>query len=189
MSTSPDTADSDGALLDLVARPGPQRSAAWNVLVARHSPRMWAVARSFALDAATAEDLVQTAWLRLIEHADRIQDRSAIGPWLCTVVRNEARKVVTRRRTVPTADAFDQRPASADPVDSGLLSRERAAALRSAFARLGEECRQLLRLLLADPPLSYDEIAVTLGRPRGALGPTRARCLTQLRSHLPEGTR
>ena len=49
------------------------------------------------------------------------------------------------------------------------------------------ECQHLLRLLLVDPPLSYDEIAAAVGRPRGSLGPTRRRCLTQLRSLL-EGT-
>jgi DNA-directed RNA polymerase specialized sigma24 family protein len=39
----------------------------------------------------------------------------------------------------------------------------------------------LLRLLAAPEPLTYEEIASALGMPIGAIGPTRARCLDQLR--------
>ena len=184
------TSPSDAELIAALDRGASSRGDAWSALVARHSPKMYGVARSFALDRATAEDLVQTAWLRLVERREQLRETASVGPWLCTVVRNEARKVVTRRRTVPT-DPTDQgfeRGALVDPpVESGLVARDRAAALRLAFARLGEECRQLLQLVTADPPLSYDEISAALGRPRGSLGPTRRRCLDQLRGHLPAG--
>jgi RNA polymerase sigma factor (sigma-70 family) len=184
-----DAADdrSDGDLLDIVIGGGSDRSGAWGVLVARHSGKMYAVARAFALDAATGEDLVQTAWLRLLERAHQLRDHTLLGPWLCTIVRNEARKLVTRRRTVPVADGFDRRPDPSEPPEGGLLARERAAALRLAFSRLSDDCRQLLRLVTAEPPLSYDEVAAAVGRPRGSLGPTRQRCLEHLRRQLPAG--
>jgi RNA polymerase sigma factor (sigma-70 family) len=178
---------SDGDLLDAVVGGGAERVVAWRTLVERHSARMYAVARSFMLDPATAEDLVQTAWLRLLERVHQLRDSASLGPWLCTIVRNEARKLVTRRRTVPVADGFEYRPDLADPPDAGLLARERAAALRLAFSHLSDDCRQLLRLVTAEPRLSYDEVAAAVGRPRGALGPTRQRCLQQLRGHLPSG--
>jgi RNA polymerase sigma factor (sigma-70 family) len=177
----------DSVLLTSLDAPGPERAAAWATLVARHSPRMYAVARSFAIDAQTAEDLVQTAWLRLLERVAQLRDAGSLGPWLCTIVRNEARKLVTRRRTVPTDTGFDVRPANDTEPETDLVRRERAQALRLAFSQLGDECRQLLRLVTADPPLSYDEIAAALGRPRGSLGPTRQRCLDQLRRRLPAG--
>jgi DNA-directed RNA polymerase specialized sigma24 family protein len=103
------------------------------------------------------------------------------------VVRNEARRLVTRRRTVPVADGWERRESNDPEPAAGLLVTEDQLAVRSAFARLGETCRQLLRLMLADPPLSYDEIAAALDRPRGSLGPTRQRCLEQLRKLLPPG--
>jgi RNA polymerase sigma factor (sigma-70 family) len=160
---------------------------AWSVLVARHSPRMYAVGRSFGLDQATAEDLVQTAWLRLLDRADQLRDPEALGAWLCMIVRNEARRLTTRRREIPTLAPIEDRPADDDGADAALLRDERDRLLRLAFADLGPECQQLLRLLLADPPLSYDEIAAALGRPRGSLGPSRRRCLEQLRARLPAG--
>lgn len=157
------------------------------MLVDRYSPKLYAVARSFALDPRTAEDLVQTAWLRLLERGDQLRESSSVGAWLATIVRNDARKIVTRRRVVPVADGFDRRPDDAGPPEARLLERERAAAIRSAFARLGDDCRQLLRLVTAEPKLSYDEIAAALGRPRGSLGPSRARCLQRLRGAMPPG--
>jgi RNA polymerase sigma factor (sigma-70 family) len=175
---------------DLIADLGTGGDAArhaWSVLVPRHSPKMYAVARSFAIDAQTAEDLVQTAWLRLLSRADQLRDPQAVGPWLCMIVRNEARRLTTRRREIPAEAPIEHRPAVADAPDARLLRAERDQAVRLAFSRLGAECRQLLRLLVADPPLSYDEIAAAVDRPRGSLGPTRRRCLQRLRAELPPG--
>jgi DNA-directed RNA polymerase specialized sigma24 family protein len=36
-------------------------------------------------------------------------------------------------------------------------------------------------MLMADPPVSYAEISDQLGVPVGSIGPTRGRCLAQLR--------
>jgi RNA polymerase sigma factor (sigma-70 family) len=130
---------------------------------------------------------VQTAWLRLLERTDQLREAASLGPWLAMVVRNDARKLVTRRRTVPAMDGFEHRPGDGHPPDARLLTEERAAALRTAFARLGDDCQQLLRLVTAEPKMSYDEIAAAIGRPRGSLGPSRARCLENLRRALPPG--
>src|SRR6266545_4637963 len=61
----------------------------------------------------------------------------------------------------------------------------------SAFQRLPDRCQRLLRVLIASPPPSYVEVAVALDLPIGSIGPTRARCLEQLRKLLaqPEGGR
>lgn len=184
---TPESAETSGTLVGALSLGGEQRQRAWAELVARYAPKMYAVARSFNVDERTAEDLVQTAWLRLVERRDQLRDPEAVGAWLCMVVRNEARRVVTRRREVPTVLGLENKPDSSEPPETDLVRAERASAMRSAFARLGDECQRLLRLLLAEPALSYDEIAAAIGRPRGSLGPTRRRCLDNLRQHLPTG--
>lgn len=184
--TDDDAEVTDGALLAAVADGGEAARNAWSVLVARHSGRMYRVARSFSLDQATAEDLVQIAWLRLLERSGQLREHDAVGVWLATIVRNEARRLVTRRREIPTPLELD-RPDPAPPTETALLAEEDRHAVRVAFGRLGADCQQLLRLLAVEPRPSYDEIAVALGRPRGSLGPTRRRCLEQLRQRLPVG--
>jgi RNA polymerase sigma factor (sigma-70 family) len=180
------TDKSNADLLADVARGGDVARPAWSDLVSKYSLKMYAVARSFAFDEATAEDLVQIAWLRLLERVAQVREPESLGQWLCMVVRNEARNRVTRRREIPAVLDFDLLVDN-EPMEAGLIRDERITALRLAFARLGEECQQLLRLLLAEPALTYDEVAAALGRARGSLGPARRRCLDQLRAHLPEG--
>jgi len=67
-------------------------------------------------------------------------------------------------------------------MDEGMMRDERSQALRDALLELSPARRELLTLLLADPPLSYDEISNRLGIPIGSIGPTRARALEQLRN-------
>jgi RNA polymerase sigma factor (sigma-70 family) len=187
MSTESLSSRTDEELVGMIRAGGEARTAAWSDMLRRHTPKMYAVARSFDIDAQTGEDLVQTAWLRFLERSEQLRDTSSVGPWLCMIVRNEARRLVTRRRTVPVAEGWETRPADVESPAAGLVASEQAAALRSAFAKLGNDCRQLLTLMLADPPLSYDEMAMALDRPRGSLGPSRQRCLEHLRRLLPAG--
>ena len=75
-----------------------------------------------------------------------------------------------------------ERLADDHELDDDLLRDERAHALREAMLELPASRRELLTLLMADPPLSYDEISTRLGIPKGSIGPTRARALDQLRN-------
>ena len=61
------------------------------------------------------------------------------------------------------------------------MRAERRQALREAFAQLPPRCRDLLAMLLGDPPASYRQISERLGMPVGSVGPTQARCLRRLR--------
>ena len=70
-----------------------------------------------------------------------------------------------------------------DLTDAELLAAERRQALRDALAELPEGRRELLLMLLTDPPLAYEEISRRLGIPIGSIGPTRARAFAQLREH------
>jgi RNA polymerase sigma factor (sigma-70 family) len=161
---------------------------AWNALVARFDGLVWAVARAHRLSGADAADVVQTTWLRLVEHLERLDDPERVGAWLATTARRESFKALKRAaRQVPTAPDEVPVPAIDGRLDAGLLATERDQALWHAFAGLDPECQALLRMLVADPTPSYDEISEALGRPIGSIGPTRARCLEKLRLRATAG--
>jgi hypothetical protein len=61
------------------------------------------------------------------------------------------------------------------------LKAERHEALLAGLAELPARQRELLLLLVADPPLSYAEISQRTGIPVGSIGPTRGRALDRLR--------
>jgi RNA polymerase sigma factor (sigma-70 family) len=180
------TVDDDAAALLARARDGDQ--AAWNKLVEQYTGLMWSVARGYRLDTATAGDAIQTTWLRLVEHLDRIQDPERLGGWLATTVRRECLQVLrrnTRERIAPGGDAgLDAIDTEAEPLDAALLADERDAALWRAFRDIPDRCQRLLRVLIATPPPSYEQVAAALDIPIGSIGPTRARCLARLRTLL-----
>jgi DNA-directed RNA polymerase specialized sigma24 family protein len=68
-------------------------------------------------------------------------------------------------------------------ADQELLEAERHAALRQAFGALDPFSRQLVALLIQDPPVPYAEISARLGIAVGSIGPSRSRCLEKLRRH------
>jgi DNA-directed RNA polymerase specialized sigma24 family protein len=67
-------------------------------------------------------------------------------------------------------------------IDARLLAAEDHDILLAALDEVPPRCQQLLRLLLADPPLSYDDVSATLEMPKGSIGPTRQRCLDHVRA-------
>lgn len=177
--------DTFSATASLLARAAQGDQRAWVELVDQHTRLLYSVARSFRLDAADANDVVQTTWLRLVEHLDRIEDPSRLVGWLVTTARREAMRVLRRagrERPAGEESMFDRADDGA-PVDTALLVDERDRALWQAYQGLSEKCQQLLRIAVANPE-AYDEISAALGMPVGSIGPTRRRCLTQLKALL-----
>jgi RNA polymerase sigma factor (sigma-70 family) len=160
---------------------------AWRRLVGRFAGLVWAVARGYRLSDADAQDVSQTTWLRLAEHLDRIRDPERLGTWLATTAGRESLRLLKRRRReLPVGEHEDLEPVGAEVArpEARLEARERSAALWQAFRSLSERCYRLLRLLLADPPPSYEEVGAALGMKIGSIGPTRARCLADLREKM-----
>jgi RNA polymerase sigma factor (sigma-70 family) len=168
-------------LAQLVRAAGGGDQAAWNSIVERFGGLVWATVRAHRLNAVDGAEVVQTTWLRLVEHLDRIRDPERLGGWLAATARNEClRQIRLGAREVPSdMAAFDSGDDSA--LDRSLLTAERDRAFWKAFAALGERCQALLRVLMADAEPSYQEVSAALGIPIGAIGPTRQRCLERLR--------
>jgi RNA polymerase sigma factor (sigma-70 family) len=158
--------------------------AAWDRLVQQYARLIWSITGEFKLVESDAADVVQTTWLRLLEHINRIQYPDRVGSWLASTARHEClRSLAARKRIVLGSDEDDlmDTAASGPDVDERLLTDERAQSVRDALSRLPRRSQRLLELLMADPPTSYTEISDELGIPVGSIGPTRGRCLARLR--------
>jgi RNA polymerase sigma factor (sigma-70 family) len=157
---------------------------AWNALVDEFGGLVWAVVRAHRLSEADGADVAQATWLALVEHLAELRDAERVGAWLATTARRECLRVLrAARRQVPTAEDFPE-PVEDVEVAGELMLEQRDAALWRAFDRLPARDQALLRLLVADPQPSYQEISAALGMPVGSIGPTRARSLERLRAEL-----
>ena len=174
------------AELVLAAAGGDAR--AWDELVRRYTGLLWTICRDHRLESADAADVVQLTWLRLLERLDSLLDPARVGGWLATTCRRECLAVIRRtRRTSPSTETVELRIPPAGSADAEVLRSDRDAIVWDAFGRLGERCRKVLSVLVAqaeDGPPSYALAAERLQMPVGSLGPTRARCLAQLRELL-----
>jgi RNA polymerase sigma factor (sigma-70 family) len=169
------------------AAAGDQR--AWDLLVDRFAGLVWAICREHRLSDSDAADTVQLTWLRLLENLGRIRDPQRLAGWLATTCRRECLAVLRQSKTtVPTtADSLDLVMGGSGAADQDVLATEQRASLWQAFTRLSDWCQQVLRALILDAedgPPSYRLVAARLQTPVGGLGPTRARCLSQLRKLL-----
>jgi len=175
----------DPVVADLVTRARNGDQQAWDAMVERYAPLIWSICRRYRLSGADAEDVGQAVWLRLVDQLDSLRDPAALPGWLATTTRRECLRVQqTSSRLATFQQVLDDGniPDEQAPVlDHELLVAERDAVLREALMRLSPSCRQLLALLIADPPVPYVEISARLHVSVGSIGPCRARCLDKLR--------
>ncbi|HUR50682.1 MAG TPA: sigma-70 family RNA polymerase sigma factor [Mycobacteriales bacterium] len=177
-------AEGQRSLGDLVRAAEQHDASAWDELVARHTGLLLSITRDYRMSPSDASDAVQSAWLRLLEHLGKLDNPDSVTAWLATTTRRECLRIIAlRRRTVlagEDADLLERSEVAPDPV-SRLTAEEDAVAVREALGMLPQRWRQLMELLMSDPPTSYEEISRTLPIPIGSIGPTRKRCLQRLR--------
>ena len=90
--------------LDLLNRLRAGDERAFEALVQRHYRTMLAVAQHYVRTRAVAEEVVQEAWLGVLNGLDRFEGRSSLTTWIMRILVNLAKTRGTREaRSVPMA--------------------------------------------------------------------------------------
>ncbi len=168
----------DPPATNLVARARTGEKQAWDTLVERYAPLVWSICRQHQLGRADADDVGQIVWLHMVDQLDKIRDPAALSAWLATTTRRECGRV---RRAARAPQASGQVLDADNIADSQATTAEHG--LFEAFTHLPPRCQRLLALLIEDPPVPYAQISARLGIPVGSIGPSRSRCLDNLRRH------
>ena len=166
-------------------------------LAARHEKRLWNFLRRFVRDKATAEDLLQEVFLRVVKSAVEWQPTAKVSTWLFTIARNLCTDHA-RRAELRQADSLDQNRSD----DSGLRKIDRVAAEGGNAERevLGREIASLVDHAVAELPLeqrevflmrevmdmSFAEIAAQVGASEPTVKSRMRYALQRLRSRLGE---
>jgi RNA polymerase sigma factor (sigma-70 family) len=175
----------DSLVIALVARAADGDQAAWNELVERYAPLVWSICAKYRLDRIDVDDVGQSVWLLLVEKIGSIRQPAALPGWLATTTHRECLRVLRAARRhdhaeMPPADKLQSEHAAAT-IEQEIVAAEQEAAVRAAFSELPRGCRELLSMLVSDPPCAYTDISAALGIAVGSVGPKRGRCLDQLR--------
>jgi RNA polymerase sigma-70 factor (ECF subfamily) len=168
-------------------------------LVARHEKRLWGFVRRFVADGATAEDLLQEVFLRMIKSAPDWRPTAKVTTWLYTIARNlctdHARRGVFRAAASldgPSGDEesgprplLDRLPSAGPGAEGAVIGREIAARIEQAIAALPLEQREvfLMREMMDMP---FAEIAATVGSSEPTVKSRMRYALERLREALEE---
>lgn len=175
----------DPVVIALVRRAAAGDQAAWYEIVDRYAQLVWSICLRFGLSGEDIDDVGQSVWMLLVQSIGSLREPAALPGWLAQTTKNECLRVLRAQHRHAHAGlaSEDQLPVDPDAVviDDEVLRAERDAALRAAFAELPPRCRELLSMLIRDPPCRYEDISATLGIPIGTIGPVRGRCLERLR--------
>jgi RNA polymerase sigma-70 factor (ECF subfamily) len=82
--------------VELLARLRAGDEEAFEALVARHYGTMLAVAQTYVKTRAVAEEVVQEAWLGLLQSLDRFEGRSSLKTWILAILVNKAKTLGVR---------------------------------------------------------------------------------------------
>jgi RNA polymerase sigma-70 factor (ECF subfamily) len=149
--------------------------------ILEQSAWMRRIAIALVRDAAAADDVVQTAWLRAIEH--RSQPHPSPRAWLARVVRNLASKERRSQRRREHREREVARPEALPPADDIAARIEAHRRLLDALSALGEPYRRTLTMRYLDE-LSGAEIAAREGVAEGTVRWRLSHALDLLRDAL-----
>lgn len=161
----------------------------WAELINRLSPVVFSVCRRYRMSREESFDIFGKVSLLLLENLDRLRDAERVFGYVSKMASREA--MAMRSRAKLFAQSMDECPPSRATLRHiadgriGVETDEELEMVARAFAGLSEKCRELLTMLfLESASASYKEISQRLGIPVSSIGPTRGRCLRQLRQYM-----
>jgi RNA polymerase sigma factor (sigma-70 family) len=139
-------------------------SAAWEELVLRWHPRLWAYIARMMSDRPRAEDVLQTVWLRVVRSMGALRDPERLAPWLYGVARAAVADQFREQYRAPPTETFEDAALIEQPADR----LETTDAIEAGLRRLHPIDREAVVLhYLEDLPLA--SVAEICGVPPGTI--------------------
>ena len=158
-------------------------------LVETYSALLFRVAHSILRNRAEAEDVVQDAFVRVLEHARKLPAIRDQRVWLVRIAWNLA---IDRRRRIRPGQMDDQFAAALVsrtlPADEAFAEATQIAAVLREIERLPARERNALLLSVIDE-LSIPELAAVLSTTESAVRALLFRARKRLRERLEKGAR
>lgn len=172
---------SDEALMKAYAKGSIE---AFELLYSRHRGPLYRYVLRLAGDPATANDLYQGSWEKIIKARRAYTTAAPFRPWMYRIAHNHVMDHF--RRGKPRPEQIPENIESGNPgPEEHLLSEDKAVALRHAVSRLPAEQKETL-LLKLDSGLDLQSIADITGVNRETAKSRLRYAVDKLKSELKE---
>jgi len=175
---------------ELMLRYGGGDAGAFETLYRRHrGPLYRFLLHQVKNDAATAEELFQDVWMRVIDFRGRYEARAKFSSWVYAIAHNrlmDFHRASGKAKFLDeeeSADAIEMLPAGDPPAEIRLERKRAAERLLDALGRLPEAQREAF-LLQQEGDLSVEEIAQATGVGRETAKTRLRYALAKLRASL-----
>lgn len=152
---------------------------AFELLVTKYQRKLVRLISRIVRDSAEVEDVAQEAFIKAYRALPQFRGESAFYTWLYRIGVNTAKNfLVSQGRRAPTSTEKDVEEAETfedgdqlrdiNTPESILMSRQVAATVNAAMAKLPEELRTAITLREVEG-MSYDDIAALMNCPIGTV--------------------
>jgi RNA polymerase sigma factor (sigma-70 family) len=159
---------------------------AWERLLDKYERLVFSISLNYDLTTDDAADVTQITFTILLQNLNTLPDGIHLASWLATVARRHMWRLLARNRREAVNPKEDL--AGSETLGGIVDPSERwelAEWLNYGLSTLDERCRRLLLALYFDAEQpSYAQVADHLKMPVGSIGPTRARCLEQMKQNM-----
>jgi RNA polymerase sigma-70 factor (ECF subfamily) len=153
----PEYADNDAFLLQAAGKGDLQ---AFGQIVERHQEWAWRIAWRFFGDENEAADVVQDAFVRLLDSAGRYRPEAAFRTFFHRIITRLCLDRAKKKKPL-YFDTIPELPAPRPDMTEDLIRRETAATVRNALEGLAPNQRMAIVLRYYED-LNYEEIAAAL---------------------------
>ena len=148
---------------ELLARLRAGDEEAFMTLVDKYGPLMLRIALTHVRSRAVAEEVVQEAWLGVLQGLNRFEGRSSLKTWILRIVANLARtRAVREQRSVPLSSLEGEDEHSVDPsrfLQTGAWETP-PEAWPEERVLAGETLEQVKRAIATLPPRQQEVIVL-----------------------------
>lgn len=174
---------------ELVARSKAGDTEAFGELVRRYQKPVFRIVLRMVKSPDDADDLTQDTFVRAHRGLKTFKEEYDFHPWLYRIAVNQAINFINKRKRQAAVDLEDvpetdikTGPEPESPIQAASR-KELLTRLESALDRLPDEQKTVF-LLRVQEGLSYEEIAESMGTPKGTVMSRLARARMALRKYM-----
>ncbi|QDT09988.1 RNA polymerase sigma factor [Planctomycetes bacterium K23_9] len=158
---------------------------AWELLVQRWHPRLARFVVNMIVDRANADDVMQTAWLRIVRSLNRLRAPERFEAWAFRVARLSVMDHLRRQYREPVSEAFAESEQGSPSAEREAERIEIEDLVRVGLDELHATEREVIVLHYLEQ-LNVAEVAMVCNVPPGTVKSRLFRARATLRQKLTE---